>query len=91
MVWKVLTSQEERAHLRNGYNVHRKRLRTERLYRKNLIQETVWLVNPALKVTEWLNEKLSQKYANRNVDAQPQNEDDVFESIPFTLESNPPG
>lgn len=77
-IWNILTNSTVRNQLRNAYNLHRQRLVQNSNYRHDLILNTAFLVNPALKITEYLNQligkllnKWKQQGASQPVPADP--------------------
>ena len=75
----MLTSSSERNQLKNSYNLHRQRLVSTPNYGRDLILNSAFIVNPALRITEhinvWIGERLARwRQTRRNAPAQAQNQ-----------------
>jgi hypothetical protein len=68
-IWDVLTKNSERNKLKNSYNLHRQRLVENKDYGRDLILNSAFLVNPALRITEkinkWIGERLQESRIRR--------------------------
>lgn len=75
-VWSVLTKSEERNRLKNSYNLHRQRLVENPNYGRDLILNSAFFVNPALRITEhlnvWIGERLNRMRQARTTNPGPQ-------------------